>query len=111
MDLREALPREVLQFHGREREALEPPVRVGHAGVPLSFQLLLVPVGGQKRLELVHLCVETSRRRRGSLTESRRPDAIAATARIKTLNHTSSWLLKTGGPLGAAIALAFMGWR
>ena len=36
---------------------------------------------------------------------------MAATARIKTLNHTSSWFEKTGGPDGAAIALAFMGWR
>ena len=36
---------------------------------------------------------------------------MAATARIKTLNHTSSWFEKTGGPDGAAIAPAFMGWR
>ena len=110
MDLREAFPREVLQFHSREREALEPPVGIGHARVPFPFQLLLVPVGGQKRLELVHLCVETSRRRRASLTDRVR-NAIAATVRIETLKHTSSWLLKTGGPDGAAIALAFMGWR
>ena len=53
MDLREAFPREVLQFHSREREALEPPVGIGHARVPFPFQLLLVPVCGQKRLQLI----------------------------------------------------------
>ena len=66
VDLREAFPREVLSISIAVNAKRSSPVRIGHARVPLSFQLLLVPVRGQQRLQLIDkLLIREDRRATG----------------------------------------------